>query len=134
LSADDFDLVAYLICAHHGKIRASWQATPQDQSAGLDADDLRGPPLRGVRSGDLLPSFRIQDDEEPIWTEAITLHLDPAQLGLSSRYGRSWRDRTERLLARHGAHSLAFFETLVRVADVRASMRTTSDPRWETSL
>ncbi|HGG56678.1 MAG TPA: hypothetical protein ENK31_02650, partial [Nannocystis exedens] len=33
LDAQGLDLLLYLICAHHGKIRGSWQATPQDQAA-----------------------------------------------------------------------------------------------------
>jgi CRISPR-associated endonuclease/helicase Cas3 len=36
LDAARFDLLVWLICAHHGKVRGSWQATPQDQ-------DYKGP-------------------------------------------------------------------------------------------
>jgi CRISPR-associated endonuclease/helicase Cas3 len=133
LSGEAFDLVAYLVCAHHGKLRASWQSTPQDQDAPVVADDPRGPPLRGVRDGDVLPGFDFGEiGGRDVHTEDLTLSLDPARLGLSDRYGRSWRDRTEALLTRHGPHALALYETLVRVADVRASMRRTLDPRWET--
>ena len=129
LTAEDFDLVTYLICAHHGKVRASLQATPHDQNFPLEEDDARGLPLRGVREGDVLPAVRVSlADGTQVVLPPLTLHLDPAVLGVSGRYGRSWRDRTEQLLDRHGPHRLAFYEMIVRVADVRASMRTTEEP------
>ena len=55
------------------------------------------------------------------------LTLAPAELGLSARTGRSWRDRTAALLRAHGPGRLAFLETLLIAADRRASLVTTPD-------
>ena len=57
------------------------------------------------------------------------LHLDAASLGLSPRYGASWGERVAALLDKYGPFTLALLETLLRVADVRASRLTTGDPR-----
>ncbi|RMD80742.1 MAG: CRISPR-associated helicase Cas3', partial [Lentisphaerae bacterium] len=45
-----FNLMLYLICTHHGKVRGSWQPTPHDQEFPIDAHHAgEGLPLRGVR-------------------------------------------------------------------------------------
>lgn len=127
LDAASFDLVAWLVCTHHGKVRATWQATPLDQD--FADDDGRGPPLRGVRDGDTLAATGLADGGGAITTlPPLTLHLDPAAIGLSPRYGPSWIDRVARLHQRWGPFTLAYFEVLLRVADVRASRLTTPDP------
>ena len=51
----------------------------------------------------------------------ITLTLDPMELGLSQRYGASWRERMQFLLERLGPFRLAYLEGLLRAADCRAS-------------
>ncbi len=122
------NLVLWLVCTHHGKVRASWQATPSDQEwPGLDD---RGQPLRGVRNGDEIPAIVVADAsgaDSPI--PAITLHLDAAAIGLSRRYGASWTERVDMLLCAFGPLTLSYLETLLRVADVRASQLPTADPR-----
>lgn len=126
-----FDLLAYLVCAHHGKVRGSWQGTPHDQD--FPVNDARyegeGQPIFGVREGDRLPAIPLvlADGTETV-VPAVTLHLDPAALGLSERFGVSWRERVERLLDHYGPFTLAFLEALLRAADVRASRLTTNDP------
>lgn len=127
LDTHELDLVLYLVCCHHGKVRASWQATPYDQEFHY-ADDL-GPPLRGVRNGDVLPSTLVAASGTAATAfPEVELHLDPAALGLSPRYGASWRERVGALRRIHGDPSLAYLEALLRVADVRASRRETPDP------
>jgi CRISPR-associated endonuclease/helicase Cas3 len=124
LSAEDFDLLAYLVCSHHGKVRAAWHASPSDQDAADDA--VR---IRGVREGDALPSILLAAEDgcfEPLPESALT--LAPASIGLSPTTGRSWTDRVLGLLGRHSSFQLAFLEALLRVADQRASRRPEVDP------
>ncbi len=128
LSAGEFNLVAYLVCAHHGKVRCSWQSTPHDQEyvTKHGADNVA--PIRGVHPGDLLPAVSLFDRNGTIdLLPSFELSLDAASLGLSSRYGQSWQERVLELRERLGDIELAFLETLLRVADIRASKLTTSD-------
>ena len=122
--AEEFDLVAYLVASHHGKVRVAFHAAPKDQE--YRDGDGRGLPIRGVREGDALPSVRLVPDEPPL--PEVVLTLSPAMLGLSNRTGISWRERTLGLAERHGPAALAFLEAILRAADVRASRLTTSDP------
>lgn len=117
LSADDFDLVAYLVLSHHGKVRAALHAAAADQDY-VDRDG-RGLPIRGVREGDELPSVRVDPDSPPL--EPVVLSLEPALAGLSMVTGPSWSDRAQRLLARLGPAPLTFLEAWLRAADIRAS-------------
>lgn len=129
--AETFDLIAYLICSHHGKVRVSWHPSPDDQD--FATRDDRGMPLRGIREGDVLPGLPLLDGAGSVITAPdLTLHLDAAHLGLSSRYGRSWRERTADLQRRHGPFALAFLEACLRAADIRASRSVTADPLLET--
>jgi CRISPR-associated endonuclease/helicase Cas3 len=115
LAAEEFDLVAYLVCAHHGKVRARWASTPQDMDNELAA-------IHGVVSGDLIPALALPDvGGNSVELPALTLSLDAAALGVGRRYGASWTERTSRLLERHGPFALSFLETLLRLADWRAS-------------
>ncbi len=124
LSAEDFDLLAYLVCSHHGKVRAAWHTSPADQEAADNA--VR---IRGVREGDTLPSVLLATENGRF--EALpecALTLAPAAIGLSDTTGRSWTDRVLGLLERHSSFQLAFLEALLRVADQRASSRPDVDP------
>jgi CRISPR-associated endonuclease/helicase Cas3 len=122
-SADEFDLLVYLVACHHGKVRVALHAGPKDQD--YDDRDGRGLPIRGVRDGDSLPSIAL-DADAPL--PALALSLEPASLGLSRRTGRSWRERTLGLLERHGPGMLAWLEALLIAADRRASRLKTHDP------
>lgn len=128
LDAAQLDVVLYLVCAHHGKVRGSWQQTPDDQQAPPTRDEAM--PLRGVLDGDPFPATAIADADVDATSTlpALTLSLDPARLGLSSRYGASWRERVQGLRRTHGDATLVLLESLLRVADIRASQRTTADP------
>ncbi len=119
-----FDLVAYLVASHHGKVRTSLHAAPADQD--YVADDGRGLPVRGVREGDVLPPTVLDAGGPSL--PALTLTLEPATLGLSERTGRSWADRVLGLLATEGPFALAYLEACLRAADVRASRFSTTDP------
>jgi CRISPR-associated endonuclease/helicase Cas3 len=100
-NADEFDLLAYLVLSHHGKVRATLHAGPKDQE--YVARDNRGLPIRGVREGDVLPAISLDGLST---LPALPLTLAPAALGLSPITGRSWRDRTAALLRAHGPGAL----------------------------
>ena len=125
LTGPQFNLLIYLVAAHHGKVRLSLRSSP---------DDLREdvpwpcPPetrqARGVREGDSLPDVALPGldfTSLQVLAPAVTLHLDVMDLGLSCAYGPSWRERTGALLAAHGPFRLAWYEAILRVADQRAS-------------
>ncbi len=124
-SADEFDLLAYLVASHHGKVRVALHAAPKDQDY-RDKGDGRGLPIRGVREGDELPSVLLDASAPPL--PPLTLSLEPASLGLSPLTGRSWRERTLGLVDRFGPGALAWLEALLIAADRRASQLATVDP------
>lgn len=123
-SAESFDLLVYLVASHHGKVRAALHAAPKDQD--YHDRDGRGLPIRGVREGDTLPSIEIDTEAPPL--PEISLTLEPAAIGLSTRTGASWRERCHGLLERFGPAGLAYLESLLRAADIRASRLRTNDP------
>ncbi len=114
LHEDDTEanLIAYLIAAHHGKVRMSLRALSQER----EAPDGRLF-ARGVWDGDRLPAVQFADGET---TPEIELRLGLMQLG-DGPQGPSWTTRTQRLLKEHGPFRLAWYEALVRIADWRAS-------------
>jgi CRISPR-associated endonuclease/helicase Cas3 len=126
--AEEFDLVAYLVASHHGKVRLGLHAAPADQD--YQDCDGRGLPIRGVREGDRLPSVPLVPHEPPL--PEVTLTLEPAKIGLSPITGRSWQERCLGLKARYGTCTLALLEAILRAADVRASRLTTPDPSLAT--
>lgn len=108
---ENADLVAYLIAAHHGKVRLSLRAIPEEK--GPDGKRF----ARGVWEGDELPAIAIDDGET---ISATRLRLDLMELG-EGEMGPSWTARTQQLLDTYGPFRLAWLETLVRIADWRAS-------------
>lgn len=123
LSAEEFDLAAYLVASHHGKVRMALHAAPKDQE--YRDGDGRGLPVRGVREGDELPEIWLGDG----WGQVpgLRLTLEPAAMGLSGRTGASWQERCMGLLKRYGPGALGYLEALLRAADVRASRMKTAD-------
>ena len=105
------DLIAYLIAAHHGKVRMSLRAMPTEQ-----ADDGIKRFARGVWEGDMLPAIEFDGER----SAEVTLRLALMEIG-EGEQGASWTARTLKLLDEHGAFRLAWLETLVRLADWRAS-------------
>lgn len=102
--------VAYLIAAHHGRVRLAIRALP-----GEDPPD--DPTIRfalGVRDGDPLPEVDLGDGEV---CAATGMDLSSMQLGGDG----SWTARALHLLAVLGPFKLAYLEAILRAADVRAS-------------
>ncbi len=117
LDAVQFNLLAFLICAHHGKIGIAWHACSADQ------DQLGGiPRLRGLCDGDKLPGLFLAGADGAMHT-LPDLHLDlaPATAGLNPRTGPGWTERALGLLADFGPFVLAWLTALLRAADQRAS-------------
>lgn len=124
LDAHAFDLLAYLVCSHHGKVRMAWHAAPADQQAAEGG--LR---IRGIRDGETLPALTLATARgEYLLLPPSELHLDAAAVGLNPRTGRGWTERVLDLLERHGPFALAYLEALLRAADWRASRSPVSDP------
>ncbi len=127
LDQDAFDLLAYLVCSHHGKVRCAWTGTPLDQEPAHgesrgDGDGLDSARVHGVKDRDRLDGLRLCDQGANVHeVPGLTLSLDCAALGLNGRYGASWTERVSRLRARLGPFVLAYFEALLRAADARAS-------------
>ncbi len=130
LDADAFNLTAYLICAHHGKVRVGLRSTPKDQEVAISLNrDAHSSvaPLRGVREGDKTPAITLLRERAQLPLRDLTLHLDLSQLGISNRYGASWTERVSTLRSQYGVHALAYLETILRVADMRASAECDED-------
>lgn len=111
--APEADLVAYLIVAHHGKVRMGLRAQAGETEP-TEPDRLFA---RGIWAGDILPAVKI-DAQETV--PELKLQLDLMQLG-DGPQGSSWTARTRRLLSELGPFRLAWLEALVRIADWRAS-------------
>jgi len=107
------DLVAYLVAAHHGKVRLSIRSLPEEMNPG-DARRF----ARGVWDDDELPATDLGNN---VLAPIIKLSLEPMELGQSEDGQASWAERMLRLRDTLGPLRLAYFEALVRAADCRAS-------------
>jgi CRISPR-associated endonuclease/helicase Cas3 len=122
LSSDEFDLLAWLVCTHHGKVRCVWTSTPRDQEQGHSG-------IHGVCEGDSLPALLLADDTGSLAElPSLKLSLAAAEMGVGTRYGASWGERVAGLVSRHGPFALAFLEAVLRIADWRASALESEDP------
>ncbi|MGH7719594.1 MAG: type I-G CRISPR-associated helicase/endonuclease Cas3g [Gemmatimonadaceae bacterium] len=107
------DLVAYLVAAHHGKVRLSIRSLPGENRP---VGDHRY--ARGVWDGEELPAVELGGT---VTSPRITLSLEPMELGCSADGEPSWVDRVLRLRDELGVFRLAYLEALLRAADMRAS-------------
>lgn len=107
------NLTAYLVAAHHGKVRLSIRPAPDETRPHGAADGSRF--ALGVVDGDVLPEV-----ETPIGTvPALALDLASMELGADD----SWTDAALQLRddSELGPFRLGFLEALLRIADWRAS-------------
>ena len=112
----DADLVAYLIAAHHGKVRMNLRALPRERAPAGERAGARF--ARGVWEGDELRPIDLEGGER--W-EGGQLVLSLMEMGWDEVTKESWTERTRDLLARLGPFRLAWLEALVMTADRRAS-------------
>lgn len=115
----DLNLVAYLIAAHHGKVRLSIRSLPNETKPQLNRRFARG-----VWDNDKLKQTDLGDS---VIAPAVTLSLEPMELGLCESppfTGQSsWTERMLRLRDRLGPFRLAYLESILRAADMRASRK-----------
>lgn len=105
-------LVAYLVAAHHGKVRCAIRALPEEDAP----DDGRRYAL-GVWEGDVVDELQIGRYCFP----RTELRLDCMELGISANGERSWVDRCTDILQDLGPFRLSYLEAIIRCADARAS-------------
>lgn len=115
------NLTVYLAACHHGKVRLSIRALPDESKPKTDEGerlDLRF--ARGIWEGDELPATDLGDR---LLKEKVALNLEPLLLGASEDGAKSWLERMIALRDSEslGVFRLAYFESLIRAADVRAS-------------
>jgi CRISPR-associated endonuclease/helicase Cas3 len=118
---DERDLVAYLVAAHHGKLRLTPRTSADDPPDGRRR-------CLGVTEGDPLPAVHPDGQRPPLdLGDGVVLEpvdrLDLSVFDIGSEREPVWIDRTLDLLDRLGPFSLAYLEALVRAADERASAR-----------
>jgi CRISPR-associated endonuclease/helicase Cas3 len=104
-------LALYLIAAHHGKVRLSIGAMPEEFPI---PDDDRIGFASGVWDGDRLPAVELGEN---VRTDQVELSLRPMQLGGNT----SWTGQVLGLVKRFGPFRLAYLESLIRAADCRAT-------------
>jgi CRISPR-associated endonuclease/helicase Cas3 len=107
------DLAAYLAAAHHGKVRLSIRALPNEKKP--DRPGVRF--ARGIHEGDELLSAKLGE----MSSSPVTLDLEPMILGLSPSGEPSWMERMLNLRDALGPFRLAYLEALLVAADIRAS-------------
>ena len=110
-SSESTDLIAFLIAAHHGKVRLSLRTWRNDK----DKDDRY---LLGftVEEPDTLPAMKIGNESIP------ETKIDMSISGIGIRDGKeSWISKTSKLVNKYGPFKLAYMEAILRIVDTNAS-------------
>lgn len=110
----DADLIAFLIAAHHGKVRGSIRSLPNERQP----NDPRTKFARGLWDGDEIPPVDLGNGQR---TEKFCINLSMMEMGECKGEKPSWLARVLRLRDEYGPFRLAYLETLVRLADWRGS-------------
>ena len=119
------DLAAYLAAAHHGRVRLSIRSLPQESRP----PEMGRRFARGIWEGDVLPEAQLSAGLIMPPTE---LKLSYMELGEDPKTGPSWLSRMLKLRDTLGPFRLAFLETILRIADWRASAQPTNYGKEET--
>ena len=114
--APQADLIAYLIAAHHGKVRLSLRSLPNEARPA----DMTRRFARGIWDQDKLPTVELGNGDV---SSEFTIDLELMELGESKEGQPSWAARVLKLrdYPQFGPFKLAFLEALLRVADWRGS-------------
>lgn len=109
------NLIAYLVAAHHGKVRLSIRSVPGETTP----DNLETSRFaRGIWEGDIIPKIDLGNNMK---IPSTTLDLSVMEIG-TDKYGNpSWLERMCERRDNLGPFRLAYLEGLVRIADWRAS-------------
>jgi CRISPR-associated endonuclease/helicase Cas3 len=108
----DDDLAAYIVAAHHGRVRVTIRSMPGERDSGTEI-------ARGIGEGDQLQAVDLGGG---VASPPATLTLKPMVMGKNDT-GESWTDRILRLRDTLGPFRLSYLEMLLRSADERASQR-----------
>jgi len=108
------DLVAFLIVAHHGKVRGSIRSLPNE----IPPPDPETKFARGLWEGDEIPPIELGDGRV---TSKVTIDLSLMELGEDADGRPSWLARILKLRDQYGPFRLAYLETLLRIADWHGS-------------
>lgn len=112
-------LAEYLIMSHHGRVRK----VLRDEIPRLPKDVKDENTVRGVANGDKLPATAINGRK----IEGVFISTDCRRMGRDRNGHESYTRGVLRLLDIYGPFRLAFFETLFRTADVRASKKASQE-------
>lgn len=120
----DANLIAFLIAAHHGKVRGSIRSLPNETRP----DDEKIKFARGVWEGDELPSVELGNGETVPKTELDLGLMELGERVVNGESKPSWlarvlqlRDELEGDRPKYGPFRLSYLETLLRIADWRGS-------------
>ena len=108
IETGESDLAAYLVAAHHGRIRLSIRSMPGENANGKIV-------VRGIQNGDVLPPCEVASGTV---VPGVRLALALMQFGAA---GNSWTERMLRVRDKLGPFRLAYLEMLLRSADEGAS-------------
>jgi CRISPR-associated endonuclease/helicase Cas3 len=118
-------LVAYLIAAHHGKVRLSIRSMPGEAVPLVDGEPLYA---RGIWHGDAFPvagqrPMTLPDGEGGtlVIDEELSADLTIMRMGSGTYKRPSWLEMTLSLRESIGPFRLAWLESILRAADARAS-------------
>jgi CRISPR-associated endonuclease/helicase Cas3 len=122
-AASDEDLCRYLVLAHHGRLRMRVAEPPDGEVPAADRSAAERSAAGAGQAARVVFGLRhgVTSDTPPmLGLAASTLTVDLDQFGAGD--ARSpWYQTVGKLLERYGPFRLAYLETIVRIADWRAS-------------